>query len=361
MIRSALRLALSLLLLSCTAAASRAAEGGPLPVRGLHLMAPLPADFDTVLRLVREGLPKEGVNTLVLEINYRYAYTRHPEVIDKDALTREQLEALAEACRAGGIRLIPQINMLGHQSWDKKTFGLLAAHPELDETPGLYPDNAGIYCRSYCPRHPKVHEIVFDLIDELAEVTRADAVHVGMDEVFLLGEDACKRCKGRNKAELFADEVRALHDHLAKGGRQMWMWGDRFLDADVIGHVWEGAKNGTAPAIALVPKDIVICDWHYENVVPSAAHFALLGFPVVSSPWRLPGVALGQLDAIRSARRNSPAPLGSRFLGMLHTTWSESGKFARGYFGEGTVEPRVAETVLTFKELFRELRNGGLR
>ena len=57
--------------------------------------------------------------------------------------------------------------------------GLLRAHPELDETPGKYPGNAGIYCRSYCPLHPKVHEIVFDLIDELVEATGADAFHAG--------------------------------------------------------------------------------------------------------------------------------------------------------------------------------------
>ena len=361
MTRSPLRLALALSLLSLAAAPGRAADTGPLPVRGLHLIAPLPADVEAVLRLVREGLPKEGVNVLVLEVDYRYQFARHPEVTEKDALTREQLLAIAEACRAAGIRLIPQINMLGHQSWEKKTGGLLASHPELDETPGLYPENAGIYCRSYCPLHPGTHPLVFDLMDELLEATGADAFHVGMDEVFLLGEDACPRCRGKNKAELFAGEVRALHDHLQKTGRQTWMWGDRFLDASVTGHEWEGAKNGTAPAITMVPRDIVICDWHYENAVPTAAHFALFGFPVVYAPWRQPGVALAELEAIRHARRNSPYPLDSRFLGVLHTTWTASGDFARAYFGDATARPQVADIALTFKELFRSLRDGGLR
>ena len=35
---------------------------------------------------------------------------------------------------------------------------------EFDETPGKYPNNEGIYCRSYCPLHPEVHEVLFDLV-----------------------------------------------------------------------------------------------------------------------------------------------------------------------------------------------------
>jgi hypothetical protein len=38
----------------------------------------------------------------------------------------------------------------------------LRAHPEFDETPGKYPSNEGIYCRSYCPLHPQVHDVVFE-------------------------------------------------------------------------------------------------------------------------------------------------------------------------------------------------------
>ncbi|NWG13334.1 MAG: family 20 glycosylhydrolase, partial [Acidobacteria bacterium] len=199
------------------------ADTEPLPVRGLHVMAPKPDEMADCLRFIREALPKEGVSLLVVEFNYRFQFAKRPEVVDPDALSLDQVKALVEACRAAGVRLIPQINMLGHQSWAGTTHGLLRAHPEFDETPGKYPGNEGIYCRSYCPLHPEVHAVLFDLIDELAEACEADAFHVGMDEVFLLGEDDCPRCKGQNKADLFAREVIALHDHLAKSGRTMWM------------------------------------------------------------------------------------------------------------------------------------------
>jgi hypothetical protein len=334
-----------------------ASPAQPLAVRGIHLAAPMPEEIPLAERFIREALPKEGVNTLVLEFNYRYQFRSHPEVADAQALSLEDVKRLVVGCRAAGVRLIPMINLLGHQSWAKTTFGLLRGHPEFDETPGKYPDNHGIYCRSYCPLHPQVHPLVFDLIDELAAAADADAFHVGMDEVFLIGEEDCGRCKGRNKAELFAGEVRTLRDHLAGSNRKMWMWGDRFLDGETTGiGQWEASKNGTAPAIQTVPRDIVICDWHYESAHPTAAHFALQGLPVVSSPWRRPSVALRQLDSIRLARQNSSPAVADRLLGMLHTTWCGFGPFARAYFGEETGNAAATESAVTFRELFRELR-----
>ncbi len=214
--------------------------------------------------------------------------------------------------------------------------------------------NQGIYCRSYCPLHPGVHGVVFDVIDELAEACGADAFHVGMDEVFLLGEDDCPRCKGANKAELFAREVRTLYDHLKRSSRTMWMWGDRFLDGDITGlGKWEAGVSGTALSLRQAPKDIVICDWHYETAAPTAPYFAVEGFGVVSS--------LEQLELIRHTRKHAPAPIASRMLGVLQTTWCGVGPFARAYFGEGPADPGVLEAVVCFKELFSDVRKAGLK
>lgn len=330
----------------------------PLAVRGIHLAAPAPAEMALAVRFIEQALPKEGANVLVLEFNYHVQFTKRPEVIDEDALSLDQVRQLAASCRSANIRLIPMINLLGHQSWAKKTFGLLRAHPEFDETPGKYAGNRGIYCRSYCPLHPQVHEVVFDLIDELLEATGADAFHAGMDEVFLLGEDDCPRCRGKNKAELLAQEVKAIHDHLASRGKEMWMWGDRLLDGTTTGiGKWEASENQTEPALRLIPKDVVINDWHYDQAHPTAAHFAVSGFPVVSSPWRRTSVALAQLEQIRDAKAHSSSAIGERMRGMLQTTWVGFGPFVQAYFNEGSAPSAEAvEAVQCFRELFREMR-----
>ncbi len=355
-------LSLALLPLLSLSAASPAP-----PVRGLHLAAPSPDDLPLALRFIKEALPKEGVNTLVLEINYRFQFKKRPEMADPAGLSTEQVKAIAEACRSVGVRFIPGINLLGHQSWAKNTGALLRVHPEFDETPGKYPQNEGIYCRSYCPLHPQVHGVVFDLIDELADAAGADAFHVGMDEVFLLGEDDCARCKGKDKAELFAQEVRTLYDHLALSKRAMWMWGDRFLDGERTGiGKWEASIIKTHRAIDLVPKDIVINDWHYDRALPTTEYFAVQGFPVLAAPWRKPDVALAQLDAIRRVRTHATEAIAARMQGVLQTTWVGFAPFARAYFGEppssnAKSSNDALEALATFRALFRELRSMSAR
>jgi hypothetical protein len=332
------------------------------PVRGLHMMAPAVEDVPLAVRFIKEVLPKEGVNTLVLEFEYRYRFTRRPEVAEPDSLSADDVKALAAACKEAGVRLIPEINLLGHQSWAKATGGLLRAHPEFDETPGKYPQNEGIYCRSYCPLHPQVHEVVFDLIDELADAAGADAFHVGMDEVFLLGEDDCARCKGKDKAELFAREVTTLHDHLAQSKRTMWMWGDRLLDGVTTGiGKWEASIIGTPAAITRIPRDIVICDWHYEQPLPTAEYFAVQGFPVLACPWRRADVAAAQLETISRVRSHATEAIARRMQGVLQTSWLRIGPFARAYFGENTNADagflvQATEELACFRALFRELR-----
>src|SRR5690349_4918128 len=112
------------------AATLHAASPTP-PILGLHLSAPKPAELPLAIKFITEALPKEGVNVLVLEFNYNYQFTKRPEVAEQGSLSREDVKQLVAACRKAGVRLIPQINLLGHQSWAKNTGALLRAHPEF--------------------------------------------------------------------------------------------------------------------------------------------------------------------------------------------------------------------------------------
>ena len=335
------------------------APAGELPIRGLHCGAPRADDIPLCVQFIKEALPEESVNVLVLEFNYGYQYQSHPELASRNGLSEENVKTIVNACREADVRLIPQINCLGHQSWSRSTFALLREYPEFDESPGKYPNNEDIYCRSYCPLHPKVHSVMFDLIDELADVCEADAFHVGMDEVFILCDDACPRCRGKNKAKIFAYEVTTLRDHLAESGRTLWMWGDRFLDGRIteIGK-WEASFNDTAPAIDLVPKDIMICDWHYNHAPPTAAYFAIKGFNVVYCPWRKSEPALNQLKQVRLIREADGKAVSEHMRGMLHTTWCGMTPFVRAYNGDPSVTNNKAanESAACFKTLFAAIR-----
>ena len=260
-------------------------EAGAADWRAVHAMAPGEEGIPILRRAVEDVLVPLGVNVLMLEVNYGFEYRSHPELRGGRPLRHDTCQEFAAFCRERSIRLIPQFMCLGHQSWAKNTHPLLTHYPELDETPHIPADNPDIYCRSWCPLHPDVNGIVLALIDELIDAFEADAFHVGMDEVFLIADDGCPRCQGRDPAELFATAVNDYHRHVVgERGLELLMWGDRLLDAATMGYgEWESSEDGTAPAIDLIPNDIVICDWHYEpgDDYPSVRYFQEKGFRVL--------------------------------------------------------------------------------
>lgn len=287
--------------------------------RGVHL----PAFSDAAAAEVGEALPMlkaVGMNVLVLEVDCFFEFAKRPDLRGDRFVTRARAGALATACRERGIRLIPQFNCLGHQSEGKRNQPLLARHPEYDETPGQFPDNQGIYCRSWCPQAPGLMTNVTGLIDEILEAFQADAFHVGMDEVFFIASEHCPRCKGGNPAQIFARAVNDLHAHIVgKRKCEMLMWGDRLLDAKALGYSkWEASENGTAPAVDLIPKDIIICDWHYDARAnyPSVPYLLEKGFRVWPAGWQ-------PLEAARAFSRFAKSVQHPNRLGYLATTWGK--------------------------------------
>jgi hypothetical protein len=339
-----------------------------LPVRGLCIPAPRPARLDEFVRFIDEELAPRSVNTLVLRVDFNYKYASRPELADGGGLSKENVARIVAACRKGKIRVIPQINLLGHQSWAGRTGRLLQAYPDFDETPWVkmpakyaWPNDDKLYCKSYCPRHPKVHEVVFALVDELCDAFEADAFHAGLDEVFYIGEEKCPRCSGRDKGELFADEVKLVRDHLAGKGRKLWIWGDRLLDGETTGlGMWEASTNGTHRAIDKIPKDVVVCDWHYNRAAPTAAYFAMNGLDVVSCPWKKPDTAVVQLEEILRSRDQSPAKLKTHFAGVMQTVWNGAESFLDEFYGRKPPatgkgqKPGESESAC-FKALFSEI------
>ncbi len=312
------------------------------PVRGFCIAAPSSAVLDSFITFVRQELAPRKVNTLILRVDFGYQYKSHPELVDNNALSETEVKKLVAACKQHGIRIIPQVNLLGHQSWASQTGKLLQVYPQFDETPHVkmpekyvWPNADNLYCKSYCPLHPDVHKVVFDLMDEICNVFETNAFHAGMDEVFYIGDDKCPRCSGRDKAELFAGEVKTLRDHLAKSNRELWIWGDRLLDGKTTGlGMWEASFNNTHRAIDMIPKDVMICDWHYERADKTAVYFAMKGFNVVTCPWRNPTVAVEQVNDMVSFKKSATTGTCDRYRGMVQTVWSGVSPFLNGYYAK---------------------------
>ncbi|MDR3621019.1 MAG: family 20 glycosylhydrolase [Paludisphaera borealis] len=333
-----------LLLASCplgVQAEAPAPLDGVLPVRGFCIPAPSPKRLDEFIGFIENELAPRSVNTLILRVDYGYQYASRPELAAPGGLSKADAGKLVAACKKHKIHLIPLVNLLGHQSWASHTGRLLQAHPEFDETPWVkmpekhsWPNPDRLYCKSYCPLHPEVHEVVFALMDEICEVFEADAFHAGLDEVFYIGEEKCPRCGKKDKSELFAGEVTRIRDRLAQKGRRMWMWGDRLIDGKTTGlGEWEASTNDTHRAVDLIPKDVVVCDWHYERADPTAAYFALKGLDVVTCPWKNPDTAVIQLQDIVNLRERTSKATRKHALGMVQTVWSGADGFLDQFYG----------------------------
>jgi uncharacterized C2H2 Zn-finger protein len=284
--------------------------------RGIHVMMGSKSSLPQAERLITELAPALGFNWIILEVGGQFAYQSHPEVAEPDSIDAEDARRLARLARENGIHLVPEYQCLGHQSWGESIGALLRAHPEFEETGETDTSRSRRdHLRSWCPNNPEVYRVVFDLIDELIEAFEADAFHVGMDEVFVLGR--CPRCKGTRNAKLYAKAVNDLHGHIVgKRGLEMMMWGDRLLPPTFGYNRWEGSHNDTWAAVDLVPKDIVICDWHYGVMedYPSVRYLQGKGFRVWPAGW-------DEEAAVRRLIEMSRRDAAGKMVGYLATTW----------------------------------------
>jgi hypothetical protein len=334
-----------------------------LPIRGVCIAAPQKNDVDAFISFINQEFASRNVNTLILRVDYNFEYQSHPELRDSNALSIADVKKLVAVARKHNIRLIPQVNLLGHQSWANRVGNLLRVYPALDETPHVqipekyeWPNADGLYCKSYCPLHPDVHTIVFALVDEICDAFEATDFHAGMDEVFYIGDHKCPRCAGHDKAELFAGEVRTIRNHLANKNRRLWIWGDRLIDGKTTGiGMWEASMNNTHKAIDLIPKDILICDWHYERPDKTAVYFAMKGFDVVTCPWRTGALGAIQVNDMKNFRAEATPEMRQRYQGIVQTIWSSARSFMDEFYSTAPIEDISKSQATCFKQVFNVL------
>lgn len=189
-----------------------------------------------------------GYNTLVMEVGGAMEYKKHPEINEgwveycdifreynkksnetircapwnKNSihwengggsfLPQSTVKELVAFCNERGIEVIPEVPSLSHCDY------LLTRHPELAE------NKADIIPDTYCPSNPKSYELVFDVLDEVAEVFNPKTVHIAHDEWY--SACMCEKCASKNAGELYAEDINKIYDYLAEKGIECMVWGD---------------------------------------------------------------------------------------------------------------------------------------
>lgn len=189
----------------------------------------------------------------------------HTDNGDGDVLTQDEVRELISYCRARGITVYPEVPTLSHCDY------ICMAHPELREREAddIYPD-------TYCPNHPDVYKLVFDIFDEVIDVFEPSIINIGHDEFYSMC--LCPRCKDEKPHKIFTDDVKKIHAYLQERGIRTAMWAEKLLPMVTdAGYVHGGAGNGaffkpgdayyipeTYYCQATLPRDILMINWYYS-------------------------------------------------------------------------------------------------
>ncbi|MBX2818153.1 MAG: hypothetical protein KTR29_00685 [Rhodothermaceae bacterium] len=231
-----------------------------------------------------------GINALILEVDYHFAFKSYPALQHpKHAITLEGAQLFAKKAKQHGITVIPLFHVLGNQSKGKSLSPLLAAYPEFDATPGYFTNNRGIHTREWDPLNEQLERIIFASLEELVDAFSAPALHIGMGEIFLLGHQYSPSTRNNHPAVLFAYVTNVYRQFLVYSlNVSVLMFADRLIDGMVHDFgPWESSYTGSAAAIDLIPRDIVICPLHFKphRDYPSIPTFTQRGFRILPTCW----------------------------------------------------------------------------
>lgn len=275
-----------------------------LELRGWHFVAPLRHELSFAEKLL-EWFALMKFNTLVIEVDNRFPYERHPEIAHPQALTKLQWQEFLAKARKLGFVVIPQVQTFGHFGYvlSKEKYRHLSEQTEPHPRWGFY---------AYCPSNPETYKVVFDLFDEVLEVFKPRWFHIGHDEITFVPIGVCNRCKATGKTawQLLAEDIRKLYDYLkSRGIERVAMWCDQLEPDRTGGYV----PYFTHFAADLIPKDIVQFCWHYDarQTFPWPTRLKDKGFDVVACGWY----------HAQNVWRFSAESFDRRALGYCGTTW----------------------------------------
>ncbi len=365
-------------------------------MRGYRAFIPGPQNIDS-FKAVVDKMAYYQHNTLFLEVGGAMEYKRHPEINEKWVeyaadmhkysgrsheiqkqtyrwaknsihadngdglfLTQEQVRELIAYCRARGIDVIPEVPTLSHCDY------LVMAHPEIREREGdAYPD-------TYCPNHPDTYKLVFDILDEVAEVFQSGIIHIGHDECYSIG--ICPRCQDTLPEDIYTADITRIHDYLAGKGIKAMMWSEKLLTmypnsyfTEPYGGLerWKTYPDGERvqicqklyPCRDKLPRDIIMMHWYGIFGVETDDVYHSRGY----------GMVYGNASIIQLEEWNRRAP---KSLGAIASNWGSyapeymqrnlqnfdlvyNARALAGHDYDGSTDQRTRFVNETIDELFR--------
>jgi hypothetical protein len=280
-----------------------------LSVRAFHIqlqeakkVGPLmPGEIQRLIRAARLG----HYNTLIIQIDDGVKFDTMKKIARADAWTKEEFSDVVRYAKENGLDVIPELKLLTHQ---EKL--LNNKYPQL------------MYNKvTYDPRKEETYQVVLPMVDEVISLIKPRAMHIGHDEVAGYNAKSRARWLGPDQKmlppDLFLKDVLRLYSYFSGKGLETWMWGDMLISPaefpDMPATQLHGI-DGYAAIRGRIPRDIVICDWHYygrQTRFPTLLAFKDAGHGVL-------GATFKNSETTRNFSRYA-ADVGAQ--GMIGTTW----------------------------------------
>lgn len=275
-----------------------------LKFRGVHLFIGKDA-LPFHEKLIDRILTRYKFNNLVLEADY-LKWKSAPKIAVDFSMSQSDLKKEIAYAKDRFLDVSPLVQSLGHSEWMFKN----GQNLDLVEDPE--------HPYAYCVSKPGTYDFIFKIYDEAVDLFKPKYFHIGHDEVTMIGgypRDA--ECKKHSAGDLVIGDIQKIHDHLAKKGVKVMMWGDMFLAPGESPDATNAPNKAEAERRRnLLPKDVVIADWHYAPADPSEFQSTEIwkkdGFKQVVSTWYTPA-NIANFSA-QAKKQN--------IWGLLQTTWA---------------------------------------
>lgn len=276
-----------------------------LDYRGVHCLSAKDGG-DEIAKALRTLLARFKMNSLVFECEY-IIWDGHEDLTHpKYGMTKKEARKVVDAARKYFIDIAPLVQSLGHSEWIF-TNGKNLDIAEDPETP-----------YAYNPTNPDTYTFIFDVYQQALDLFQPRYFHIGHDEVTMRGRFPWRsKDSGKTTTDLIIGDINTLHTWFKEKNVRVMMWGDMFLHAD------EATDAHFAPSLeeakqrrSLLPKDVIITDWHYAAAKPeeyiSIKLWNDLGFDTIGSGW----------DNPVNIRNLAGACVNEKATGYLQTTWA---------------------------------------
>lgn len=261
--------------------------------RGMHICM----DFYSTpfsIDLVKNMIARYKFNHLVIECSM-LKWDSHPEIWLQEASTKKELAKVIQTAKDHMLEVIPLVQSLGHCRW------LFNHGQNMD----ICEDPEHPWC--YNPLNERSYKVIFDIMDEAIDLFRPSYMHIGHDEVRMVGRFPYSEAgKKMGFGKLFVLDTNWIAKFLRNHGIKTMMWADVVQEASFLPYLQE------------LDPDIWMVDWQYHpfRSYEGIDRLTKAGFPAIGSSWYNP-------NNIHTFAKYIYKQKGK---GLLQTTWT-------GHFG----------------------------